>query len=309
MKITSKALAKSFAILAVGAVALTGCTTASQQQPSSSSHGSASFDPTTVAKDDTLAAAVPEAIKSRGTLIIGADTSYAPAEFLGGSDGRTPLGYDVDLGKAIAATLGLKLDVQTADFNGILPALGSKYDLGISSFTITKERLDAVNMVSYFNAGVLWAVAKGNPKNFSLDDVCGKSIGVQTGTVEADDVTARSKKCTDAGKPAVNIVSLAKQADVTTRLANGGLDAMSADSPVTRYAISQTGDKLETLGEETDAAQQGIAVAKSDTAFAEVIAKVLNKLMADGNYKKVLESWSNTAGAIDKAVVNPAAAS
>ncbi|NYE95488.1 polar amino acid transport system substrate-binding protein [Psychromicrobium silvestre] len=309
MKITSKALAKSLAILAVGAVALTGCTNASQQQPSSSSSGAASFDPTTVAKDDTLAAQVSDTIKTRGTLLIGADTSYAPAEFLGGNDGRTPLGYDVDLSKAIAATLGLKVEVQTADFNGILPALGSKYDLGISSFTINSERLKAVNMVSYFNAGVQWAVQKGNPKNFSLDDVCGKNIGVQTGTVEEEDVTARSKKCTDAGKAAINIVSLAKQAEVTTRLTGGAIDAMSADSPVTRYAISQTGDKLELLGSETDAAQQGIAVAKTDTALADLVAKVVNKLMADGTYKKILDAWSNSAGAIDKAVVNPAAAS
>lgn len=309
MKITSKTLAQSLAILAVGAIALTGCTNASQQQPSASSNGSASFDPTSVAKDDTLAGEVPSAIKTRGTLLIGADTSYAPAEFLGGSDGRTPQGYDVDLGKAIAATLGLKLEVQTADFNGILPALGSKYDLGISSFTINPERLKAVNMVSYFNAGVLWAVPKGNPKKFSLDNICGKSIGVQTGTVEQDDVTARSKKCTEAGKPAINIVSLANQTDVTTRMVNGALDAMSADSPVTRYAISQTGDKMELLGAETDAAKQGIAVAKADTAFAELITKVVNKLIENGNYKKVLESWSNTEGAIDKAELNPVTAS
>ena len=72
---------------------------------------------------------VPEAIKSKGTLTVGSDTTYAPAEFLG-TDGQTPVGYDVDIAKAIGATLGLKVQVQTAEFTGILPALGPKYDLG-----------------------------------------------------------------------------------------------------------------------------------------------------------------------------------
>ncbi|MCZ2402302.1 ABC transporter substrate-binding protein [Paenarthrobacter sp. Z7-10] len=297
------------AVAAAAALALTGCTTASQTSNVAPS-GSTKFDPSTVQRDDALAAMVPAALKSKGTIDVGSDTSYAPAEALGGSDGQTPVGYDVDFAKAIAATLGLKADVHTADFTGILPALGPKYDLGISSFTITPERLKAVNLVSYFNAGTLWAVQKGNPKKFSLDDICGKSVGVQTGTVEENpDVSGRSKKCTDAGKPAIKVVTLKTQTDVTTRLVNGSIDAMSADSPIINYALSQTGDKLELLGDLYDAAPQGIAVAKKDTALAEVVSKVMNKLISDGTYTKILEAWNNTKGAISKSEVNPAVGS
>ncbi len=309
MPLSPKLSVRFAAVAAVAALALTGCTTASQSG-SGAPTGSASFDPASVAKDDALAASVPDAIKSKGTLSIGSDTSYAPAEFLGGSDGQTPQGYDVDFAKAIGATLGLKVKVQTAEFTSILPALGSKYDLGISSFTINADRLKAVNLVSYFNAGTLWAVQKGNPKKFSLDDICGKNIGVQTGTVEEDpDVSGRSKKCTDAGKPAINIVTLKTQTDVTTRLVNGSIDAMSADSPIIGYALSQTGDKLEVLGDVYDAAPQGIAVAKSDTALADVMSKVMNKLISDGTYKKILDAWNNSKGAITKSEVNPAVSS
>lgn len=259
-----------------------------------------------MAKDDSLASQVPAAIKSSGTLRVGSDTSYAPAEFLGGADNHTAMGYDVDLAKAIGATLGLKTDVQTADFTGILPALGPKYDLGISSFTINKERLQAVNFVSYFNAGTSWAVQKGNPKKFSLDDVCGKTIGVQTGTVQEDpDLKDRNAKCTAAGKPAINIVSLKAQTDLNTRLVNGSLDAMAADSPIIGYAIQQTNGAVEKIGDTYDAAPQGIAVAKSDTALADLIQKVVTKLMADGTYKKILDTWNNSEGAITKSEVNP----
>jgi polar amino acid transport system substrate-binding protein len=313
--LVSNSKLKAAAVLAIGALALTACTNASQggtpgaPGAASGPSGSASFDPSTVQKDDALAAMVPEAIKSKGTLTVGSDTSYAPAEFLA-PDGQTPVGYDVDLAKAIGATLGLKVQVQTSEFTGILPALGPKYDLGMSSFTINPERLRAVNMVSYFNAGTAWAVQKGNPKKFSLDDVCGKSIGVQTGTVQEDpDVSGRSKKCVADGKPAVNVITLKNQTDITTRLVNGSIDAMAADSPIIGYAATQTNGQIEKIGAVYDAAPQGIAVAKADTAWAEVIQKTVTKLMETGSYKKILEGWGNAEGAIAKSEINPAVGS
>ncbi|MDQ0849107.1 polar amino acid transport system substrate-binding protein [Arthrobacter sp. B3I9] len=304
---------KAAVVLAAGALALSACTNASETgtggAATPSGSAKASFDPATVQKDDSLAAMVPAAIKSKGTLTVGSDTSYAPAEFLG-NDGQTPVGYDVDLAKAIGATLGLKVQVQTAEFTGILPALGPKYDIGMSSFTINNERLGAVNMVSYFKAGTTWAVQKGNPKKFSLDDVCGKSIGVQTGTVQEDpDLSDRNKKCAAEGKKPIDIVTLKNQTDVTTRLVNGSIDAMAADSPIIGYALTQTNGQLEKLGDVYDAAPQGIAVAKSDTALADVIQKTVTKLIEDGSYKKILEGWGNAEGAITKSEVNPAAAS
>ena len=304
---------KAATVLAVSALALTACTNASETgtggAATPSGSAAASFDPSTVQKDDALAAMLPEAIKTKGTLTVGSDTSYAPAEFLG-TDGQTPVGYDVDIAKAIGAALGLKVQVQTAEFTGILPALGPKYDLGISSFTINPERLAAVNMVSYYKAGTGWAVQKGNPKKVSLDDLCGKSVGVQTGTVQEDpDLSDRSKKCVADGKPAINVVTLKNQTDITTRLVNGSVDAMAADSPVIGYAVTQTNGQIEKLGDVYDSAPQGIAVAKSDMALAEVIQKTVTKLMGNGSYKKILEGWGNADGALTKSEVNPAVGS
>jgi polar amino acid transport system substrate-binding protein len=309
----AKSLVKGGIALAVCSLVLTACTNASETAgaagPIGSGSAAAGFDPSAVQKDETLASQVPAAIKSKGTLVVGSDTTYAPAEFLG-PDNHTPVGYGVDIAKAIGATLGLKVDVQTAEFTGILPALGPKYDLGISSFTITKERLGAVNFVSYLNVGTAWAVQKGNPKKFSLDDVCGKSIGVQTGTTQEDpDLKDRSEKCTAAGKKPIEIVSLKSQTDINTRLVNGSLDAMAADSPLIGYAIQQTNGSIEKVGPIYDAAPEGIAVAKSDTALAGLIQKVLTKLMANGSYKKILDTWNNGDAAVTNAETNPSVSS
>jgi polar amino acid transport system substrate-binding protein len=309
----SKSLARGAAVLTACVLALSACTNAAgtaASGPSPAGSPTVSFDPASVQTDESLASEVPAAIKSKGTLVIGSDTTYAPAEFLGGSDNRTPMGYGIDLAKAIGATLGLKVEVQTAEFTGILPALGPKYDLGISSFSITKERLEAVNFVSYLSAGTTWAVPKGNPKNFSPDDVCGKSVGVQTGTTQEDpDLKNRNEECLKAGKAPVNIVTLKNQTDVTTRLVNGSLDAMVAESTLVGYAIQQTNGAVEKAGEVYNTSPVGIAVPKNDPAMAELVRKVVTKLIADGTYGSILESWNNSDGAITNPEVNPAVTS
>lgn len=309
MPLLSRHAAKTAAILSLTALALTACTNASETGSTTaggSSTSAAAFDPSTVAKDDALAAKVPDAIKSRGTLLVGSDTTYAPAEFLGGPDNHTPMGYDVDLAKAIAAKLGLKVDVQTAEFASILPAIGPKYDLGVSSFMITKKRLTAVNFVRYFDSGTAWGVLKGNPKKFSPDDVCGKKVGVQTGTIQEDpDLKNRNAKCVADGKQPIDVVTLKSQTDINTRLVAGSIDAMVSDAPSIGYAVVETKGAVEKAGQEYNVGPGGIAVAKADLPLANLVGDVLNSLIADGTYKKILDTWNVGDGAVAKAEVNP----
>ena len=263
------------------------------------------FDPTAVAMDKALAAALPTDIASRGVLVVGSDTTYPPAEFLGGADGVTPDGIDVDLAKAISRKLGLRLDFATAQFDAILPAIGPKYDLGISAFTITKDRYQAVNFVSYFNAGKQWAVQAGNPVHFNPSDVCGKTVGVQTGSTSEKLVRQMSTDCTSAGKAPVSIVSMAKQTDLITRLINGAIDAAFNGSTNIGYAVKQTNGQLQTIGEITSPSPNGIAVAKSDIKWAELVAKAVNELIADGTYGRILSKWGVQSAAVKQAEVNP----
>lgn len=300
-----RVVSTAVAALFVCSLALTGCNNASTEGDAPV-QGGATFDLSTVKKDDALAAEVPPALRKKGKLVVGMDTSYAPAEYLGGADGQTPIGYDVDLVKAIGAVLDLEVDPQTASFPSILPAIGTKYDLSASSFFITNERKKSANFVSYLDVGTQWGVQKGNPSGFSLDDACGRSVAVQTGSFqETKDLVDRNKECTDAGKPLIKIISLKNQSDVTTRLITGGADAMAAGAISTLYAVTQTDGEVEALGETYDASPVGMAVALDNPEFADVVAKTVNKLMADGAYKKILDQWGVGNIAIEKAEVNP----
>jgi polar amino acid transport system substrate-binding protein len=289
------------AILGLAAAAtLTLSLTACGQE--SSDTGSAAPLPSASA-DTALAGKVPAEIRSAGKLMIGTDSSYAPSEFLD-ADGRTVVGFDVDLFDAVAAKLGLKTQWQSATFDSIIPGVGTgKYNVGVSSFTINAKREKEATMVSYFSAGTQWAAKKGS--TIDPDNTCGKKIAVQTATVQVDDITARSKKCTSAGRPKITIEQYQKQSDATNAVVTGKDDAMLADSPVSAYAVKQTNGQLALIGAIYDSAPYGYVLSKGQTDLADAVSQALQALIADGTYKTILDKWGVTAGAITAPEVNP----
>lgn len=258
------------------------------------------------AKDDKLAALVPQGIAADGKIVVGQDQSYAPNEFVD-SSGKI-VGFDVDLGNAVAQKLGLTAEFQNAAFSGILAGVGSgQYELAMSSFTINAERMQTVDMVSYYSAGTSMAVPKGNPDKLTLDDLCGKNIAVQQGTVQVDDLTAKSGECTKAGKPAINMQQFQAQTDVNLQVQTKRSQAMLADSPVIDYAVKQTDGAVEVVGEPYDSAPYGIALKKDQGTYSQAVQGAVQAIIDDGTYAKIMAKWGlNTAGAVKKAELNPA---
>ncbi len=285
-----------------GAVAIAFSLAACGEKKNESPGGT---NPTT-AVDAALAAKVPAAIKSDGKILVGTDSTYAPAEFID-NDGKTVVGFDVDLFKAVAAKLGLQTEFQSAQFGDIIPGVtqGNKYEIGVSSFTINTERKGQSLMISYFKAGTQWLVKKGNPSGIAIDNACGKKVAVQKDTVQVDDINARSKACTDAGKPAVTVEQFPGQDTATAAVASGKDDAMLADSPVGAYAVKQSTGGLELLGDVYDSAPYGFVVGKDQQAFAEAIRDAVKALIADGTYRTILDKWGVSGGAITDPAINP----
>ncbi|WP_137652983.1 ABC transporter substrate-binding protein [Bifidobacterium moukalabense] len=296
---------KSMAALALSAammLSIAACGTTDAADSGSSSNSTAGYDVSSIQKDDELAKLITEgATVKDGELSSGMELSYAPAEFYT-EDGKTPVGYDVDMTKAIAQVLGLKPKIVSAMFDTIIPSIGTKYDLGITAMTITKERMDSVDFVSYYRAGSTWAVQKGNPKKLDTSDMCGAKIAVQTGTVQEDEANEIAKGCKAGDK--AEVLSYKRQAEAATAVATGKADAFYADSPVAGYAIAQT-DGLEALGDVEGVAKQGIAIEKGNEKLDEAVQKAVQKLMDDGTYMKILKHWGVESGALDKAEINP----
>jgi polar amino acid transport system substrate-binding protein len=256
--------------------------------------------------DEALAAKVPDTIKSDGKLVIGTDSSYPPNEFLD-TDGKTVIGWEVDLFNAVAAKLGLKTEWQSAVFDAIIPGIESgKYEMGVSSFFITDDRKKQADMVSYYNVGTQWLTKKGNPNGIQPDAACGKKVAVQTNTAQdTDDLAKRQEKCKSEGKPAITIDRYQRQDQATASVVSGKDDATLADNPVMAYAVKQTNGQLELLGDPYDNYFYGSVIKQDQAEFAQAVADAVKALIADGTYKTILDKWGVQAGAIDSPAVNP----
>ena len=292
--------APAAALLAAAALALTGCVDNSTPAASGGATTSAAAG---ITKDAALAKQLPQKIKDAGTIVVGMDDTYPPNEFK--DDNAQPTGWEVDLANAIGAKLGVKTQFAVAKFDNIIPSVaGGKDDYGMSSFTDTTEREKQVDFVNYYSAGILWASAKG--KTIDPGNACGKKVAVQSTTFEdTDEVPAKSKACTDAGKPAIQALRYDAQDDATNAVILGKADALSADSPVTLYAISKSQGKLQTAGKAFEVAPYGIPIAKG-SKLTPVIQKTVQALIDDGTYGKILDKWGVADGAVTSAEINAA---
>ena len=304
-------------MLTVAAVlALTACSSKKAATSTSTSPTTAATSARPAASGSSSAAGgsdpaslVPAAIKSAGTLTIATDASYAPNESLD-TDGKTIIGMDVDLGTAIAAKLGLKANFQNVTFDAIIPGLAAgKYNLGMSSFTDTKEREATVDFVTYFSAGESVMVLKGNPAKIAgPDDLCGRKVAIETGTTqELVDIPAKTKACTDGGKKAVTAVALADQNAASLAVQSGRADATLLDSPVGEYAAKQPdGASSRVAGKSYNDAPYGIAIPKDAGTLKDAVLAALQAMIADGSYKQILDKWGIADGAITQPVINGA---
>ncbi|WP_278265934.1 ABC transporter substrate-binding protein [Nocardia sp. AG03] len=256
-----------------------------------------------VEKVDAIAATVPERIRQAGKLVVGVNVPYQPNEYRDASG--EIVGFDVDLFDAVATTLGLRVDYVESAFEKIIPAIqAGTYDVGMSSITDSREREKQVDFTTYFSAGVQWAQRTG--KDIDPDNACGKKVAVQATTVEhTEEVPAKSAKCVAEGKDPIDMKAFDEQSAATNALVLGQVDAMSADSPVTAYAIRQTDGQIEAAGPIFESAPYGWAVQKS-SPLAVSLQKALQHLIDTGKYEQITTNWGVQDGQITTSVINGA---
>ncbi|WP_372343081.1 ABC transporter substrate-binding protein [Streptomyces sp. KL116D] len=296
------------AIAVAGTLLLTGC--GDQTKKDDTGSGSAS------SKAAPLADKLPKEIRDKGVIRVGSDIAYAPVEFKDKS-GKA-IGIDPDLADALGKQLGVTFEFQNGTFDTLITGLRSnRYDIAMSAMTDTKDRQEGVDsdtgkkvgegvdFVDYFNAGVSIYTPKGKTQSIKTwDDLCGKKIVVQRGTVSHDLAKAQAKKCKDGKKLGIQAFDDDQQAQ--TRLRSGGADAGSSDFPVAAYAVKTSGGgkDFEIVGDQVEAAPYGIAVAKDQTQLRDAIKAALDAVIKSGDYDKIIAKWGVEAGAVKAATVN-----
>jgi polar amino acid transport system substrate-binding protein len=248
-------------------------------------------------------------IKKAGVINIATDASYAPNEFK--QNGKI-VGFDVDLGNAIAQKIGVKAQFSDVTFDNILPALTSgKYDISLSSFTDSKKREASFDFVTYFSAGESLIVKTGNPLKLGTSglSLCGQKIAVEKTTTEESDIKAGGdiyKRCTAAGKKAPEALSFDTEDQANLALSSGRAVGILADSPVALYAVKQSGGKFAVADAGYGASPYGIAIPQKEPELRDAILKAVKDMVADGSFKQISDKWGVSSGDITNPQVNGA---
>jgi polar amino acid transport system substrate-binding protein len=280
-------------VLALYVVGLAACGSSSKTtttSTSSSTSSSSSSSSPSASANPAVVKLVPAALKSKGTLTVAADASYAPDEFIA-SDGHTVIGMDADLAKALAAEMGLKANVVNATFATIIPGLAAgRYDMGASSFTDTKEREKTVDFVDYANVGEsFYTKSSGGTSIGSISDICGKTVSVESGTTEESDAKTQSSKCTKAGKGAVHVLVFNTQTEANLAVSSGRAQLGFADTPVADYQVKQSGGTFKIIGAAYAPAPYGLAMPKN--GLDKAVLAALQDLVSNGTYGKIFAKW------------------
>jgi polar amino acid transport system substrate-binding protein len=265
--------------------------------------------PVTPAPTQAVVATVPpDQLVVAGHLTICSDIPYPPQEFFDANG--DPTGSDIDIGTEIANRLGLKVAVQNTVFDTIIAALqGNKCDIIISAQNITADRLKQVDMIPYFHAGQSFVVAKGNPDGIAAaTDLCGKAVGVESGTTEADHLNGTgnykpadglSNKCVAAGKAKIDVQPFAKDSDALLALQSSKVSAYFTDSPVAGYYTVQQPTLFDLVsGLVLDDVKEGISVSKTSTGLEAGVKAALQSMIDDGTYVKILTKYGVQADAV-----------
>ncbi|GAA1967728.1 ABC transporter substrate-binding protein [Kitasatospora viridis] len=284
--------APAAALVAAAALLLAGC--ASTPAPAD----------TTAA----LRARLPKAILSSGVLRIGSDLNYTPVDFRG-QDG-SPTGLDIDLGNALAAQLGLRAEFVDQQFATLIPAVQHhQLDLAMSAVIDTQQRETGVDangtqvdpgadFVDYFLTGTAILVRAGNPLSVvTLDDLCGHTVALQRGTVQADIAAGQVNVCRQAGKTlTVDLFDTDDQA--LAEVASGKAAADLNDYPVAAWNTrpDNSAGRFQVTGALLQTSLYGITVNKADTGLRDALSKALDHLIIGGQYDTIIDKWGAQGG-------------
>lgn len=223
-----------------------------------------------------------------GRLQVASDIPYAPFEFT--EPGSTePVGFDVDLVKAIAATPGIgitNVEFIKQPFDTIILSVAQgRFDMSASSFSITPERAQQIDFSDpYFTANQSILVKTGSDIT-SLDGLEGKRIGVQRGTTGADlAATVQGAK----------ISRFELIDDAFNALAAGRVDAVVNDFAVSAYAATKRDDFAIAAQVPTEEGY-GLVFSKENPALRDAFNAGLEEIKANGTYDEIYQKWFGEA--------------
>jgi polar amino acid transport system substrate-binding protein len=258
-------------------------------------------DPSPAPSRDTAvleeaAALLPDDIATSGALVVGTSPGPVPFTYRAGDDQVT--GADLDLTRELAERLGLQMQVETTDFEGVITGVaGGTFDVGASGIFNTEPRREVVDFVDYLRGGTQWAVPAGS--KIDPARACGLRVLAITGSVQAKvDVPERSRSCTRKADPPLSLTEVTSSDEASVLLLRGEADAFIADAPVVAHLVGMSKGRIVTAGAAYDPQTYGLVVSRDSPGLREALNMALASMIRDGTYARIMGKWGLEDGTI-----------
>ncbi len=225
----------------------------------------------------------PKMTQQEGVLRVGSETTFPPFEF---TEGDKYVGFDVDLSEAISKKIGLKMEFKSMGFDALIPAVQSgDIDMIAAGINATPEREKVLDFsdVYFDQGGFITVVRKDNTTIHNMDELTGKTVGVQIGTIPVE----MAQKI-----PNTTVKQIDSNANIFMELKAGTIDGAIIDNAVAMYYLKQGADQdLKLVGEPTKSPGTVLGVKKGNKELQAAVNKALKELKEDGTYQKIYDKW------------------
>lgn len=235
-------------------------------------------------------AALPEAIRTSGTLKVATSLQWPPFAFK--DDKGDMEGIDIRLMRLLAEKLGLKAEIEDVRFPSIVPGVTTgRYDVGVNQIGITAERAKVADFVPYVVSGFSLLVRKGTP-HIDVNNLCGYTLSLTQGSGQIPVAERLSQQCVKEGKKEISFLFFPNSADTYLALSNGRGDGFLVGKPAGVY-IAKGNPRLEMTTSVLKDSEtiSGIVVTKGNAALQKALTLALESAVADGSYKKILDDF------------------
>lgn len=255
-------------------------------------------------------ARLPAAIKEAGKLAVGTSPTYPPLEF------KDPMtmelkGLDIDLSEEIARRLGVTVDWQEQSFDQLINSLATdRIQMGASGMTDIPTRRETTDFVDYFSTGSQLFTMPGVADELqTAEDVCGKPVAVNRNGIffirlkEFNEAVCQAKGLED-----VQYVLVDKTADARLQLVQQRAVAAVQGVDAIRYLNEHEGSadkgKFRLIGDPIAVDYAGFGFHKSNTELRDLVADVVDSMIADGTYSEIFAKWELSYAEMSQTMIN-----
>ncbi|MEQ0557899.1 ABC transporter substrate-binding protein [Amycolatopsis sp. NEAU-NG30] len=260
-------------------------------------------------KVDAIAALVPAAIRSRGTLVVGTTGNGTPPLSFRADDDKTVIGVEPDLAQLVADVLGLRLDLQATSWENLFLSVENRqFDAGFSNITVTEERKDKYDFATYRKDTIAFEVR--SEKNITVGgpkDIAGLTVGVSAGTNQEQILLRWDQQNRAAGLAPVKFQYYQATSDYYLALQSGRIDAYVGPNPTSAYHVAVDGKTkiVGTISGGGTIPADIAAMTKKDDGLVKALQQALETEIRNGQYAEVLKRWNLGSEAVPSSEINP----